>query len=232
MALPRLAPFAIAAAAAMTLAAAPASASVVTMQTRFSTAAMPALGSDAANAAYYRSTIDALLGVAPTPGYCDASPAAFTGLANHTTCGGGTTDLAFGFFVDFGVTATQGANFDLRIGPDFGKGGAVFLDGVLLGVRTDDLWWAGSYGNAAEIFQFSDLVLPAGNHRLAIYGLEACCDGAQQAQYQLGSSGWNTFARTDALAPQATVPEPASLALVLAALAGTAGVGALRRRGG
>jgi hypothetical protein len=226
---PILCAFALAATLAGTFAS-PASASVVTMHTRNSNAVAPALGSDADNGAYYRTTVETALGVAPTAGYCDASPAAYSGLSNQATCSGAGGNLAFAFFVDFGVTAAQGANFDVRIGPDFGKGGAVFLDGALLAVNTDDLWWSGSYANAAEIFQFNDLVLTAGNHRLAIYGLEACCDGAQQAQYQIGSSGWNVFARTDGLQPQA-VPEPAGLSLSLVALA-AAGVPALRRRRG
>lgn len=209
--------------------AAPASASVIAMGTRYSTAGAPALGSDSANATYYHDTVEAALLGAPTAGYCDAAPAAYSNLSNQLTCGGVANDLAFGFFVDFGVTAAQGANFDLRIGPDFGRGGAVFLDGNLLGVRTTDMWWNGSYADAAQVFEFDDMVLAAGNHRLAVYGLEGCCDGPQQAQYQLGSSGWNVFARTDALSRQA-VPEPASLGLALAALAAAGGVPALRRR--
>lgn len=200
----------------------PASASIVTMHTRASGAGAPSLGSDAANGAYYRDTVTALMGAAPGAGYCDASPAAFTQLSNQLVCGGPASNIAYGFFVDFDVSAAQGANFSLRLGPDFGHGGALFLDGALLAVRTSDMWWGGSYANPAQIFEAVGLALNGGHHQLAVYGLEGCCDGWSEGQYRIGSGGaWTTFARGDAL-QAAAVPEPATLALVLGALSALA----------
>ena len=211
-----LAGLGIAAVAAMAL---PASASIVTMHTRDSSAGPPNLGSAAANGAWYRDTITALLANAPGAGFCDASPASFTQLSNQLVCGGPASNIAYGFFVDFDVSAQQGADFSLRLAPDFGRGGALFLDGSLLAVNTNDMWWGGSYANSTQIFQAVGLALNAGHHQLAMYGLEGCCDGWGEGQYRVGSSGaWTTFARGDALQSRAAVPEPASLALVLGAL--------------
>lgn len=211
-------------AAALSLVAlAPAEASVITMHTRHSGAAAPNLGSDAANAEYYRALLESAIAVAPTAGYCDASPLAYAGLANHVQCGGGVQELAFAFVVDFHTSGGQGDDFGLRIGPDFGRGGALFLDGQLLAVRTSDMWWAGSFGQPAQIFQALGLDLDDGAHRLVAYGLEGCCDGAQQGEFRLGASGaWTVFSTTDALQPPAAAPEPGSLALLAAALAALA----------
>ena len=213
---------ALLAAAAATIAL-PASASIVTMHTRASAAGAPNLGSAAANGAWYRDTVTALLGNAPGAGYCDASPASFTLLSNQLVCGGPASNIAYGFFVDFDVSALQGADFSLRLAPDFGRGGALFLDGNLLAVNTNDMWWGGSYGNPSQVFQAIGLALNAGHHQLAMYGLEACCDGWAEGQYRIGSSGaWLTFASGDALRPLTVLPEPASLALVLGALSALA----------
>jgi hypothetical protein len=36
----------------------------------------------------------------------------------------------------------QPGNFDLMFGADFGKGFAMYVDGVLNTVRRDDIWWS------------------------------------------------------------------------------------------
>ncbi|WP_088280536.1 CCXG family PEP-CTERM protein, partial [Ideonella sp. A 288] len=203
----------------------PASASLVTMQTRHATDTAPSLGSDALNGEYYRATVQALLADAPTAGTCDAVVASFTGLSNQSVCGGGASDLAFHFAVDFGLSGHEGHDFGVRIGPDFGRGGAVFLDGQLLGVRTQDMWWNGAYTQPGQYFEFDALGLLAGMHRLDVFGLEACCDGTQQAQFRLASgAAWKTFGDRDGLKAGA-VPEPGALALALLALAAAAGIG-------
>ena len=45
--------------------------------------------------------------------------------------------------INFGV-ATAGT-WDFRTGVDFGKGGAVYLDGVAMVSQSNDMWWGGSY---------------------------------------------------------------------------------------
>jgi hypothetical protein len=220
--------------ATASLVALPASASVITMQTRHSTATAPGAEMAWVNADYYRDVVTNALGSAPTAGYCDSAPTAFDGLSNQAHCGGAAGSIAFAFTVDFGLSAEQGADFSLRLGPDFGHGGALFLDGQLLAVRTSDMWWGGSYASPTQVFEVIGLALDAGNHRLSLFGLEGCCDGGQQGQYRVGDDGaWTTFATGDALQPvvplASAVPEPGTLALVLGAFAALAWRGARRR---
>ena len=197
------------------LAGLPAQASSIQMDTRYY--AGKVLGSAAA----YKSTIDALVTAAPTSGYGDASLAGFNSVSNHAQFGS-STNIAFRYEVDF--SANSAGTWNFRIGPDFGLGGAVFLDGITEAFKTNDMWWNGSYGTASQNLSFS-ANLAAGNHSLLIYGLEACCDGSQQAQFKApGALVFTSFSTQDGHAPVAAdighVPEPGSLPLACTALLG------------
>ncbi len=217
----------IAAAALTALASLPAAASIITMQTRLSNAPAAPAGTQAQMGSYYQNLIEGLLLQAPGAGYCDTAPAAYLALENSSACGGGNNDIAFKFEVDFGISDAQAGTISFMIGPDFGKGGAVFLNGALLAAANDDRWWSGNYGATSEIFSLQNIAIGTGNHTLSIYGLEGCCDGLQSAKYQLaGNQAWTTFSTTDSLK---AVPEPMTAGLVLAGL--LAMVMAGRKRG-
>ena len=160
------------------------------------------------------------------PGSHSAVVPLLDNLSNQGVFGGSATYIAFRSTIAFGVNAGQAGSWGLRAGVDFGNGGAVFLDGVALGYKTNDMWWAGSYGDASQSFQFTALPIAAGNHTLQLFGLEHCCDGGQQAQFSLDGTSYTTFGAHDGLA--AAVPEPETSALMLAGL-GAVGVVARRR---
>jgi hypothetical protein len=202
-----------AATAALALLANTASASIITMQTRYYRG--PALGSAEA----YRTLIDGLLALPATPGYGDAAPTQFSGLSNFTTVGGPKGDYAAKFTIDFILAPGQAGMWDMQFGVDFGRGGALFVDGAAMAFNPNDMWWSNSYANPARILQTS-LHLDAGQHQVTLYGIENCCDGRMQGRFRgPGTPSWTTFATNDPLTP---VPAPASLGVFAMGLLGLA----------
>jgi hypothetical protein len=135
----------------------------------------------------------------------------------------GTSNSALKYEINFGLSAAQTGNYSFEFGVDFGGGGAVFLDGVAMAYKPGDLWWGGSdKGNPT--FQFTQ-AMTAGNHSIDIYGFENCCNGPSFGQFQVANGQAVTFGANDGLTT-AAVPEPGSLAMMLAGL----GALALRAR--
>lgn len=161
-----------------------------------------------ASAAAYKLAVDAAL--ANPAGYKGSkSVAVYDNLRVESLFGGLNSNYAFESTINFGVTSAQAGTWNFRTGVDFGYGGAVFVDGVALGFNSHDMWWNGSYGTTNGSLQGA-LNLAAGNHVMKVYGFEACCDGAMQAQFKAANaSAYTTFASTDKLN---AVPEPVSLA--------------------
>lgn len=204
----------LAATAALALLADAASASTITMQTRFHNGA--ALGSAEA----YRTLIEGLLAQPATPGYGDAAPAQFSGLNNVSALGGPNRDYAVKYTIEFTLAPAQAGTWDMQFGVDFGRGGALFVDGVARAFNATDMWWSNSYASASEILQAS-VTLDAGRHLVELYGLENCCDGRMQGRFRgPGTPGWTVFATND---PLTAVPAPASLGVFAMGLLGLAG---------
>ena len=162
----------------------------------------------------YRTVVDAALAV---PGARSRTLSLFNHASNQSVFSGSPTDIAFRFTIQFEVTSASAGNWGIRAGVDFGRGGAVFLDGAALAFNSNDMWWAGSYTDSTQSFQFDSLPLTAGMHILQIYGLEDCCDGGQQALFSIGGAPYVTFGAADGLLP-APVPEPENYALMLTGL--------------
>lgn len=189
-------------------------ASQVNFSTRFSNA--PTY-SDANS---LRAEVNALMAVAPTAGYCDRLGTDWTGdVSNQVYCGGSNSNIAFKISALFSVDASEVGKWTIRAGPDFGWGGALFIDGSPLAFSSDDLWWNGDMNNLAETL-YGTVFLSAGNHLLEAFGFEACCDGRQVGEFfPAGALDWIGFHPKDRHDP-ITVPEPGTVALLLASLAG------------
>jgi len=142
-------------------------------------------------------------------------------VSNQSLFGNSNSNLAYKSDIVFGLDAA--GTYSFRAGVDFGKGGALFLDGVAVDVKSNDMWWAHNYANTDSIFQVSNQALLAGNHTLTLYGLEGCCDGGQQVQFSANGAAFQSFS-VQTLAP---VPEPETYAMMLG---GIAMIGAVARR--
>jgi hypothetical protein len=212
MKLTKLAAFALAVAA--TFAIGNAQAAVITFQTGQSFAGTQA------TAEGYRTAVEAAvagssLGTKVLTSYDIVS--------NQSLFGTGSSNLAYKSDIVFGLDAA--GTYSFRAGVDFGKGGALFLDGVAVDVKSNDMWWAHNYANTDSIFQVSNQSLLAGNHTLTLFGLEGCCDGGQQVQFSANGAAFQSFS-AQTLAP---VPEPETYAMMLGGI-GMIGVVARRRR--
>lgn len=168
-------------------------------------------GTSLTNAAAYVSNWNTLIAAQPTPpaGYGSTSLSVWDNVSNQLTFGGAGSNIAYHAVISLIVGAGETGNWDLRFGIDFGLGGVLIVDGVVQDFRNSDIWWSGSYADAAQILA-TTLNLGAGAHTIEVYGLEGCCDGATQAQYRTPGGAFTTF---DA------VPEPSTWALALAGLA-------------
>lgn len=183
-----------------------ANASTITISTGFSNAGAQA------SADAYKAVVDAAVAT-PAAGYGSTSLSSYDYVSNQSLFGS-NNNIASRSTIDFGVTAAQAGTWSFRSGVDFGNGGALFLDGVALDVKTSDMWWGGNYDNSSQFLSGSTL-LSAGNHTLSLYGLEGCCDGGQQVQFKEGSNSFASFASTDGLAAVSAVPEPSTYAMLL-----------------
>ena len=184
-----------------------ANASTITLSTGYSNAGAQA------SAAAYQAVVDAAVAT-PGAGYGTTSIASYDNVTNGSLFGSGT-NIAFKSVINFGVSAADAGAWSFRGGVDFGKGGALFLDGVALDFKSTDMWWAGNYNNNSQFLGGSSN-LSAGNHTLSIFGLEGCCDGGQQVQFKSGANNFTSFASTDGLV--SAVPEPSTYFMLLVGL--------------
>ncbi|SHG75214.1 CCXG family PEP-CTERM protein [Massilia sp. CF038] len=189
-----------------------AQASVIKIETASATS--PFLGSAAA----YLSAVDSALLDAS---YASQLVGSYDSIS-HQALFGGNSNFAFKSTIQFSLAAAT--SMAVRAGVDFGFGGAMFIDGVAVDFKSNDMWWSGNYSNPSQFLAGAG-ALAAGNHTVTIVGFEGCCDGAQQVQFQQAGGNWTSFAGTDGL--NGVVPEPASIALLLT---GVGLIGASRRR--
>jgi Metallo-peptidase family M12/Secretion system C-terminal sorting domain/HYR domain len=94
-----------------------------------------------------------------------------------------------GYYIAVPFTEATATNFSFRVGPDFGGGGAVFLDGQYVIGRNYNLWWNGNWSNTSQLLEGYNIPVTAGPHVLEIYGWEDCCFGGMSLQIDLTSDG-------------------------------------------
>ncbi len=92
--------------------------------------------------------------------------------------------------VNFTVTSCQAGPWSFRLGPDFGRGGALFVDGVKVADSTADLWWNYDWSLTGQLLSIENLNLAAGPHQVEVFGFEGCCFGAMSLEYQVAANGW------------------------------------------
>ena len=144
------------------------------------------------------------------PGSCNSAVTSFIGVGPGT-CLSASTDQTTLMSASFDLAS--GGKWDFRIGPDWGRGGAVIVDGQIAKIVTGDWWWGGDWANQTIE---TDLQLAAGNHVVEWLGFEGCCSGNMDVQFLGGKDAtWTdlSVANLNAALP-AAAPEPASLALL------------------
>jgi len=125
--------------------------------------------------------------------------------------------------VDF--STGQAGTWGFQAGLDAGHGAAFYLDGVLIGNRTDDLWWSTDWNNS-DVLTVLGTTLTAGMHTLDMYWAENCCNGPSSVRFTADGNTWQSLSN-DNLDTVAAVPVP-SVAYLFAL--GMAGLVASRRK--
>jgi uncharacterized repeat protein (TIGR01451 family) len=144
-------------------------------------------GTDPTSLATFLGTFDAAS--QPTGYGCTVLPN-YTSRSNANVFGA-TTNVHYSMMFFLDVPAAQAGNWRMRLGPDYGLGGALYVQSTALQEAwNDDLWWSGSFTNTAEILQ-GTVNLAAGRNFVVTYGSEGCCEGASSMQLQRpGSTTW------------------------------------------
>lgn len=118
--------------------------------------------------------------------------ASWSGITNSGLCPLGAKKN-FGFLISFKFVAPTTGTYHFRFGADMGGGGFMRVDDTILEEHLElDLWYGGNWALEHEILSGS-IDLEAGSvHHMAIYGYEACCDGAQTLQFAIDDGSYET----------------------------------------
>lgn len=118
----------------------------------------------------------------------------FDGITNRSQFGNSNSN--FGAFSEsyFLVQPGETGQWGFRYGADFGRGGALYINGQQLEQQWgDNLWWANSWNNANQILQGTATFSSSGYQKLEVLGFEDCCDGGITVQFKKPGGNWTTF---------------------------------------
>jgi hypothetical protein len=106
-----------------------------------------------------------------TDGYCEKLVENMVGVSNQAVCSGSRKDIGFYYRTVFPVS-TDETTYYFKLPSDFGRGGVVILNGIVIKQVSKDIW----DGGKSTKLDFN-ATLESGNHVLEVYGSENCCDG-------------------------------------------------------
>lgn len=99
------------------------------------------------------------------------------------------------------VPADEVGSWGIRMGPDFGDGGAIYIDGDVVDDKWGqnlwwNLWWPAWWGSNPAVISGTKY-LSAGAHLVTIYGSEICCDGRGEIQLRKPNGNWQLLSITN-----------------------------------
>lgn len=123
--------------------------------------------------------------------------------------------------VDF--STGNDSEWGFQLGLDAHYGAVFYIDGHLIGNRTDDLWWNRNW-NHGDVMTLLGNDLVSGAHILDIYWGESCCNGASSIRFTADGASWEALSvenlNATASVAAAAVPEPLTVWLFAIGLLG------------
>ncbi|GAC13345.1 hypothetical protein GLIP_0699 [Aliiglaciecola lipolytica E3] len=114
--------------------------------------------------------------------------------------------------LSFNFDMSYVGEWTLDAGLDAGFGAELFLDGVLVAERTDNLWWSNSWNNS-DVFSVTLNNISIGEHTVELYWAEDCCSGNSSIRLTDARTGNVSALSSEAIAA-ASIPEPAGILLM------------------
>jgi hypothetical protein len=142
---------------------------------------------------------DLLSQVTPSaPGYCTKDLQSLGALSNQGVCGGTNSNIGSQVTIEWNQDCDQSGS--IRMGFDWGQGGGVIVDGVLVQSTNGNpdnayapLWWNGNWNFQSAVFTVTKL-WTKGHHVVKFIGFEGCCDGNEIVQYKANNAAvWSTL---------------------------------------
>jgi len=121
--------------------------------------------------------------------HCNNLPLTSTENLRAQNCPGGH-NRDYGQLITATFTLPGPTPFQVRAGSDWGRAGAIIIDGAIVNNYAGNFWWGGNRGNA--LYSPPGLVLGAGYHDVHFVGWEDCCDGVSGFEFTIDGS-WNDF---------------------------------------